>query len=193
MRHGPAVPAALVLLVLAASASPGRAQTPRPFRLSLGGGMTLLSGEDRTYFNNGYNVAGAVRIAVPAAGIGLRFEVSYSGIGSKDVSNPGDTLVLGDFSVLAGTVAATYELSRVPGAPTRPYVLFGGGMFRTEADATLYGQPANGSSTDFGITAGIGLNFRLGGLQAYAEARLHNIFGEGDSATLYPLTVGLVF
>jgi hypothetical protein len=187
MRHGTFAPVVLTALSFTLAGSQAWAQTPRPFRLSLGGGMTFVTGEDRTYFSDGFNIAGAVRVNVPAAGIGLRFEVSYSDIGSKDEMDMGDTLVLGDFNVIGGTVSAMYNLG-LP-APTRPYILFGGGMFRTEASATLYGTPRNGATTDFGVTAGLGMNFRAG----YIELRVHNIFGDGGSARLYPVTVGLIF
>lgn len=187
----------LVLALVASAAVPlAHAQTPRPFRLGLAGGATFLGGEDRDFFHDGFHVAGSVRINVPAAQIGLRLEGAYSGIGGRNKSTqmtPGgpDTLLLGDFNVLSGTISASYDLA--PPSPTRPYLLVGGGIFRTEAEAVKYGQPVSGTATDFGLTAGLGLNFHLGGMAAFAEARVHNIFGDGGSARLYPLSVGVVF
>ena len=176
--------------------SRAQAQTPRPFRLAVSGGATLLAGEDRDFFRDGFNLAGSVRVNVPAAQIGLRFEAAYHGVGGRNKSDqtvPGgpDTLLLGDFSVLSATVAAAYDL--VPPSPARPYLLVGGGLFRTEAHAVKYGQPVRGTATDFGVTAGVGVNFHLGTLSAFAEARVHNIFGDGGSARLYPVAVGVVF
>lgn len=59
--------------------------------------------------------------------------------------------------------------------------------------AVHYGQPVEGSSTDFGLTGGVGLAFPVGRMQGRVEARLHNIFGEGSSAQMYPLSTGVMF
>lgn len=196
MRYGLIAPIAAATMAVMTLTASLQAQAPRPFRLGLGGGVTLLSGEDRDFFRDGINLAGSVRIAVPALQIGVRLEAAYNGIGgrNKSTSQTGgpDTLRLGDFNVLAAMLSASYDLSRTPG-PTRPYLLAGFGVFRTEAEALKYGQPVSGTTTDFGVTAGLGATFRLGGLGAFAEARLHNIFGDGGSARLYPLTFGLIF
>lgn len=187
--------ASLVLLAFLTGAAPALAQTPRPFRLGVSTGITFLSGEDRDFFRDGFNVQGLVTVNVPKLQIAVRGELTYNSIGGRNRSTqtmPGgpDTLRLGDFSVLGGTVSAVYHVSP-PGRPARFYILGGLGVFRTEAEATLYGQPVTGSETDLGLTGGFGLDFQLGGLRLFAETRLHNVFGDGGSGRLYPLIVGV--
>ena len=194
MRCRPAV--SVVALLALSVAAPLGAQVPRPVQLGIGIGLTLLTGEDRDFFSDGFNAAGNVTVNIPAARIGLRAEVMYQALRGKDrgLGPPGgpDTLVLGDFNVVAGIASLVYHLSP-PLSPARPYVLLGGGLFRTEADAVYYGTPVSGSSTDFGIAVGAGVRFRVGGVRLFAEGRLHSIFGEGESARVYPVTVGVVF
>lgn len=189
MRSRHVVTAVPLLAILATAAPPLGGQVPRPVQIGLGAGLTLLTGEDRDFWNDGFHAQGTVTVNLPTLPIGLRAEVAYHRVGSKDRSTgSADTLVLGDLSVVAGIASVVYHFSP-PASPVRPYVLVGAGLFRTEADAVLYGTSVSGSSTDFGMALGVGARFG----RLFAEGRLLNIFGDGDSAQLYPLTVGVVF
>ena len=172
------------------------AQRTRPFTVGLGAGLTMLTGEDRDFFKDGLNFQGSVGIPLQRAGIDLRFDLGYHRVAGKDrftAPPPSDSLKLGDFSILGLNASAQYYLSPASAAPVRAYLIAGVGLYRTEAKAVKYGQDVEGSSTDFGAAGGLGVTLRLGGLRAFAEGRIHNIFGDGGSASVYPITVGLLF
>ena len=185
MRCSAAIGVGVVLL-----STPLVAQTSRPFQFGIGGGMTFVTGEDRDFYKDGFNVQGTVSVDVPSLQIAARFDLMYHRLAGKEAA-VGDSLVLGDFSVLAGALSAVYAFS--PGASVRPFVSGGFGVYRSEAEAVLYGNPVSGSATDFGIVGGFGLQFTAGRVRPYVEARVHNIFGDGGSEQLYPITVGVFF
>lgn len=184
----------LLLCVLLLTAGTLAAQERRPTSFGLGAGMTFLTGEDRDFFNDGLNVHGSLAVPLRRAGLDLRFDLGYHRIGGKDrftAPPPSDSLQLGDFNVIALTAGVQYAPSASLG--TRVYLVGGLGLYRTEAKAVHYGQAVQGSSTDFGMTGGVGLSVPLGRMRGFVEGRFHNIFGEGSSAQMYPVTVGVMF
>lgn len=193
---------AAALLVAGASARLG-AQTaaplpPRPFNFALAGGTALVTGEDRDFYRPGYHIQGSVGVPLPARfRLSLRADAMYETIPGRNRSTqtyPGgpDTLLIGDMSVMSGTVSAIYHIGRSQ-TGVRPYVLAGPGIFRVESKGTLYGQPAEASDTRFGVSAGGGVAFPMGPVTGFAEARVHNVFAEGGSARLYPIVFGVQF
>jgi hypothetical protein len=89
-----------------------------------------------------------------------------------------------DDEIYIGTINALYSFTNAPEARVRPYVIGGAGLY------------ADGG-TDFGINAGAGATFPLGvgdsPARAFAEARFHVIFAEGNSIQQVPLTAGIMF
>lgn len=188
---------AAACLTLGASAL--HAQKPRPFQFELGGGASFLTGDDRNWWSDGYNVQAGVVIPTPlpqAAVLVTGFYHGFSGKNRSTQTYPGapDTLFLGDFSVLAGTVGVRYRLTS-PTSASRvlPYFTLGAGAYRIESKAVLYGNHVSGADTKFGGTLGLGLDFPLGATAAFLEARVHNVFTDAGSSKLYPLTFGFRF
>jgi hypothetical protein len=87
-------------------------------------------------------------------------------------------------NLIIGTANALYNFSTSSDARIRPYLIGGAGIY------------ADGG-TDFGINAGGGLTFPLGvgdsPARAFAEARFHAIFAEGNTIEQLPVTVGIMF
>jgi len=87
-------------------------------------------------------------------------------------------------NLIIGTANALYNFTTSAEARIRPYVIGGAGIY------------ANGG-TDFGINAGAGATFPLGvgdsPARAFAEARFHAIFAEGNTVSQLPLTAGIMF
>jgi opacity protein-like surface antigen len=121
---------------------------------------------------------GAATFTLPALPVKIRADVGYH-------SNPSaDDAV--DITENIISVSGDAMFSFAPG-PISPYIL--GGV--TWGSASLGGDdaPSTESSTDFGYNIGGGLNFGLGPLKLFAEARWMSI---GD-ADMVPITVGIHF
>jgi opacity protein-like surface antigen len=188
-----------IACLLIAGARTTVAQTTRPFKIEVGGGATFLTGDDRTWFKDGYNVQAGVGIPGALPGLELLGTVFYHGIGGKwksdqVVAGAPDTLRLGDFSVLAATAGARWHFLDLQSTmPVRPYATLGAGIYRIESKVELYGNPASGSATKFGATFGFGLDLPIATNALFIEARVHNVFTDAGSSRLYPVTVGFRF
>ncbi len=179
------------------AAVPLQAQSTRPLKLGLGGGVTLIAGGDRDFYKDGFNVLGSASYDFPGLNIETRLDVMYHRLAGRNLSDQSDpsgpdTLLIGDFSTIAGALTASYYLSSVTRA-LRPYVNFGFGLYRSEQDVVHYDQPKSASATDFGLVGGFGVSFAVRRARLFAETRIHNIFGDGGSARFYPVTVGAMF
>jgi hypothetical protein len=74
-----------------------------------------------------------------------------------------------------------------------PYILGGVGMFNGKASAGSSTYSVSASSTDLGIQAGGGIEFKLSGFSTFAEAKFVNVFGDGSSSSWIPITFGVRF
>jgi hypothetical protein len=182
----------------AVSVGPLSAQTPlRPFTIGISGGATFVTGEDRDFYNTGYNAQGSIGIPLPGLSMALRIDAMYHKIpgqnrSTQTVAGAPDTLFIGDLSLLGFTANAQFYT----GSPTslvRPYVIAGAGPYRIENKGVLYGQNVSASATKMGVTGGIGVTVNALATRLFAEARVHNVFADGGSARVYPLTVGFFF
>jgi hypothetical protein len=187
------------LACLAVTSNKLSAQTSGPVRFELGGGASFLTGNDRSYFKDGYNVLAGVAVQTPLPQLEVLGTAFYHGFGGKWKSDQvvvgaPDTLRLGDFSVLAGTIGARWRfIQPTSAARVRPYMTLGAGVYRIESEAELYGNRVNGADTKFGGTFGLGFDMPLGTSAAFVEARVHNVFTDAGSSRLYPVTVGFRF
>ena len=131
------------------------------WQVGLGITHVTASGAD-----DGFHGMGAATFNLPAAPIKLRADAMYHTFdGASILGLDGD---------------AVYSFA--PG-PVSPYVLGGVSWARTKPDGI-------DATTDFGLNLGGGINFGLGALKAFAEARYLKV-GDGDA--IYPITVGLHF
>lgn len=185
----------VLTLITLWAARPLQAQNTRPLQFGLGGGVTLIAGEDRDFYKDGFNLQGGASYEVPALNITTRLDVMYHRLAGRNVgdgSSEPDTLLIGDFNTIAGVLSASYHLLSST-HPLRPYVNFGLGLYRSEQDATLYGRAVSTTATDFGLAGGLGVSYAVRRARFFAESRVHNIFGDGGSARIYPITVGAMF
>ncbi len=123
-------------------------------------------------------------------GGGVDFHVMGTLRFSREEGNPvgfridGMLQFAGGEDIFIGTANALYNFSTSSEARIRPYVIGGAGIY------------ADGGS-DLGINAGAGATFPLGlgdsPARAFAEARFHAIFAEGNTIQQLPLTVGIMF
>ena len=174
-----------VLIAGALVAAPAVASAQLSTSLSLAGGLAIPTGDLANGVKTGYNAAAGLNLGAPIIPFGVRLELGYNSFNSK-TSGVGS----GSFNILSGTANAV--LSLMPGIIT-PYVIGGLGMYRESASCT--GCSSN-SETAFGVNAGGGIKFGLGGLSTFAEIRYHAIPGDkakGTNAQFIPITFGVSF
>ncbi|HWC75650.1 MAG TPA: outer membrane beta-barrel protein [Gemmatimonadales bacterium] len=146
------------------------------FRFGLGLGATMPMGDYGSLDKMGINILGVFETPIAGSPLYLRADGLYSSTAHEGTS--------GTTSILGGTASALYHFS-APHAQARPYALAGLGIYNYD--------PGSNSQTKIGLALGGGVTFNLGGLNAFAEARYVSIQTSGSSATLVPLTVGLMF
>jgi hypothetical protein len=98
---------------------------------------------------------------------------------------------LGDAAnILSGTGNAVYSFQVSDETSFRPYLIGGVGVYNVNPDSDLVD-----SSTEFGINAGAGFIVPIGQgtTRLFGEARFHNVFTEGESTNLLPITIGIMF
>ena len=207
-------------LVAHSAAAQSADPSARPIRVGLGGGVSMPIGD----FKNGGDVGaikrdfkqgvagqGYVEFRTPGLPLGFRAVVSYNRFDvtqvQYSVSRPGTsstgTTPTGYSQILGALGNVTLQL---PTGPIRPYVMAGLGAFSVKNAADLAVVPSGGyaagaaqTSTNFGINGGGGLLLRLGPIEAFAEARLANVYTKQDkfanlkSVQFVPITFGLSF
>ncbi len=75
-------------------------------------------------------------------------------------------------------------------AGLRPYGLAGIGLYNYKLEGDDVPAAEDASETDFGFNAGLGLNYTLGRVGLFGEARFHNVFTEGSDVQYVPVMVG---
>jgi hypothetical protein len=116
-------------------------------------------------------------------------------------------------AVVAGSLSTTYHISRfaTDNGTSVPYLITGLGLYRSRRIATRYPdcQPTGPCDrntyklelrdTQFGWSGGIGADFRLGSLAAFAETRVHYVYNDRPGAQpsndyfVWPFSIGLRF
>ena len=145
---------------------------------SIGAGATLPQGDYGDVVGTGWHAMGAATFSIPASPIKIRADVAYhSNAASDDAVDITENII---------AVSGDAMFSFAPG-PISPYLL--GGV--TWGSASLSGDdaPDVDSESDFGYNIGGGLNFGLGPLKLFAEARWMSI-GDVD---IVPVTLGIHF
>lgn len=166
------------LTLAAAAAAPAAAQSAadvRPVRFGVQAGLSLPTGDDNEGVNTGFNVGGLLDFKPAALPFGIRVNADYHRFGIEDVDNK--------LSILAVTGAAKYDFATA--TSMAPYILGGVGMYRSSVSDC----DACDAETDFGFNVGGGLNFNLGTLGTFVEARYHVVDGSG----IIPIVFGIRF
>ncbi|HEX6309794.1 MAG TPA: outer membrane beta-barrel protein [Longimicrobiales bacterium] len=161
-------------LGLVFSASDAQAQ----IALSIGGGPSFATGDAGDGLDMGYHVKVGAGFSLPMLPIGLQAEGMWNRFDASDDD--------GHMQNLVGSLNAVINL---PTPGITPYIIGGVGYYNTKVETSLGDADAN----DFGINGGAGVRLGLPGLGVFAEARLHNIFGEDDSFRFIPITLGVRF
>lgn len=176
---------ALALAIVSALSLGGRtarAQTGTT-TFNIAGGLAIPVGTYTNGLSTGYNVSIGVGLTNPISPMGLRLEAMYNQEGWQ--GSPGIS-----HRVAAGTANLTYDLSGPGSITTGGLYLIGGlGIYGSyDRGGFMDGSP---TTTKAGVNGGAGWRLPLTGLNVYAEARYHYIFGTSEQ--LIPITIGVAF
>ena len=169
-------------------ALPITVQAQRSWSIGVSGGLSMPMGDLGDAVESGYNVTGHLYYQPTTMKIGLRGDVGYDSWEGKGASATLDAKL----SILSFTANGLYSFGESTSA-MRPYVLFGGGMYRSENTSEVAGVESSQTGSDGGIQGGLGLSFKLSGFSTFLEARYVNVFSEGNSTNYVPITFGVRF
>lgn len=175
--------AALTLGAAAAGTADAQLAGSRAVSFGIAGGATVPLGDAADLHDVGFNLMGLVNVQPAFLPVGARFDVMYHSLGGKGSELPGS--LTSDLNVLAGTANAVLTVSNT--GTVRPYVLGGVGVYNLDTDGVTE------SVTKFGLNGGGGIEFGLGGFNAFVEARLHSVFTDESNTNLVPVVFGLRF
>ena len=150
---------------------------------NIAGGLAIPVGSYTNGLNTGYNVTVGLGLINPISPVGARFEAMYNQEGWQGYN--GIT-----HRIAAGTANLTYNLAGLGASTTGGLYLIGGlGIYGSyDRGGFMDGSP---TTTKAGINGGAGWRLPLTGLNVYAEARYHYIFGTTEQ--LIPITIGVAF
>lgn len=169
---------AVVAVALAFSASETQAQ----IGFSIAGGPTFATGDAGDNLDMGYHAVVSAAFSLPVLPVGLQADGMFTRFNRSDVE--------GHAQVLNGSINAVLS---IPSVGITPYIIGGVGFYQTSEEVN---DVDLGDSTDVGVNAGAGVRLGLPGIGGvFAEARLHNIFGEGEgnSFRFVPVSLGIRF
>lgn len=151
-------------------------------RFGIAGGLSLPQSDAGDSFESGYHGQVMLGFGMIALPVKLRADLSYHNFGAKDnvLFDTDDEL-----RIISGALNGILTMG---GVGVKPYLTGGIGLYNSEFSGFE-------SETDFGINGGIGLEFSLTGMSAFAEVRYVNVFVGDDAGDLsiVPITFGLMF
>lgn len=174
--------AVFAAMVAGAPTAQAQSSSSSPVTFGFSAGLTQPIGRIGDQQSSGLNVQAHAGLKPNSLSFGLRGDAGFWTLGGKTVvggisgSNSSRTL----FTISGNAI---YNFEGAKDATFVPYVIGGVGIY---AGNRNFG-------TQFGLNAGGGVTFKLAGFDAFAEGRFHNIFGNGGSARIIPLSFGIMF
>lgn len=156
----------------------GASEASAQVSFAIGGGPAFAMGDMSEGLDMGYHGQLSVGFGVPIIPVALRADGQFARF-------PAEGDVDGHLQIMSGTLNAVINL---PTPVLTPYLIGGVGFYNGKIEA---GEFESEGETDMGVNVGGGIRLGLGGLGVFAEARLHNIFTEGESTRFAPVTVGI--
>ncbi len=177
--------AVFAAMVAAAPMSQAQSTTSSPVTFGISGGLTVPFGSLGDVNSSGFNLQGHAGLKPSSVPFGVRADLGLWTTAGKTIPNVGEVTGVSYPSTTWTTVNvnAVYNFEGAKDAVLVPYVLGGVGMY----------NGTRGFGTKFGVNGGGGVTFKLSGFDAFAEARVHNIFTDGFSARMIPISFGVNF
>jgi Outer membrane protein beta-barrel domain len=174
-----------ILAAIAAATPVAQAQAQSQSAISYGvsGGLTLPIGTFGDFQGSGLNVQGHALYKPGSSALSFRGDLGVWTTSGQNSTFRGVPLKTEGTRFITLNANAIYNFESAKDATFVPYVIGGAGLYN--------GNRSFG--TNFGINAGGGVTFKLASFDAFAEARLHNVFGNGGSSRLIPISFGITF
>lgn len=200
------ISSAICLLILGFA---GTINAQNPVNIGIKGGMNIanFTGADYdTDARTGLTAGLAVGISLPVLPFGIETGAYYSQKGAEATEDG----ITGTFKVDYLEIPVMAKIHMGPPSPIYPYLLVGPYLgFNMNAETEISGGGGSLSGdlddetkgTEFGGTAGVGLNFNLGVTKLSAEARyslgftsvFEDDFDDGEKNAALSVTVGIWF
>ncbi len=166
-----------------AAAPVAQAQQSGGLVFGISGGLTLPIGDLGDVQGSGLNLQGHATLKPSSTPFALRGDVGFWTTGGKNFNRLGVSGSTESVNWFVGNVNAIYNFEGSKDDTFVPYVIGGVGLY----------NGSQGFGTKAGINGGGGVTFKLSGFDAFAEGRFHNIFTEGSSSRIIPLSFGINF
>lgn len=166
--------------IVAAALAFSAAETQAQVGFSIAGGPSFATGDFGDGLDMGYHAKVAAAFSLPMLPIGLEADAMWTRFNVSDVEDS-------HVQFLNGTLNAVVN---IPTPGITPYIIGGVGYYNTKVEMGSLDADEN----DFGVNVGAGVRLGLVGLGGvFAEARLHNVFTEGESTRFIPVSLGIRF
>ena len=176
------------------------------FYWGLGGGGAIPGDNLDNGFDTGFNATLLTGWQAYGSPWGVRLDATYNQLSGGTFSG----VEFDDASVISGMLDATFDVPWGAAARSGIYLLGGVGIHRIGGfdlddedvddllDRNNDGEPdepeiITESSTDFGVNAGLGFRFGVGGANLFLEGRWVNVFTEVNDTRMFPIVLGLTF
>jgi hypothetical protein len=171
------------LAVAGAMLAAGATEAASQLRFSIAGGPSMPLGSLGDEVDTGYHAQLSAALSVPLLPVGIRVDGMFT-----QFPEPGED---GNFRVVSGSVNGVFSM---PSVGITPYLVGGIGIYNSRfTDDDDDHDHDTGSTTNVGANVGVGLRIGLPGLAVFGEARLHNLFNEGDAVRFAPVSLGVRF
>ena len=121
---------------------------------------------------------------------GLRVDGDYTRFCTTFCDETGGDLDV-KYQVLNANLSGILDLPVGTTGNVHPYLLAGAGIYRHRLHGDDVASAADDAVTDFGLSAGLGLNVQVGRIGLFAEGRFHNVLADGDDLQYVPVTLGV--
>jgi hypothetical protein len=185
MRHL-AVGTAVIAALISSTPRAALAQQASAVTYGFSGGLLIPSGTLGDINGSGINIQAQAGYKPSSLPFGVRADFGIWTTGGKTLpavgAAPATSYKGSTWVTLNANVVYNFESEK--DATFVPYVIGGLGV---------YSGGVGDRQSKFGINAGGGVTFKLSSFDAFAEARIHNVFTDGYSSRLIPLSFGINF
>ena len=160
---------------------------------ALGGGIGVPLGDFDDASKLGWHGLAAISFVPDGWPVGIQFDGSYQQFSLDDAAAPAGFSDL-KTRLIQGTGNVVFKFKTSEESTFRPYLLGGVGVYNSKI--TGHDDPGDvlgGGTTDFGLNAGAGFDFKAGGAGLFIEGRFHNVMTDGSDLQFIPITVGIRF